>query len=89
MVRATNRDGWMAAASCKDRDSALFFPSDGMGVLEAQTICSACPVQSSCLSYALDNGIVFGVWGGVSERGRRDLRQKRRRGTESLTPSGQ
>jgi WhiB family redox-sensing transcriptional regulator len=36
-------------------------------------ICRSCPIKYSCLADALDNGIEFGVWGGMTERERRAL----------------
>ena len=75
-VQSEDRDAWMIAARCKDLDPAMFFPRDGAGVKFAKKICAGCPVRTSCLKYAVDNGIVFGIWGGVSERGRRQLRHK-------------
>lgn len=39
----------------------------------ARELCGACPIQNVCLSYALDNGEEFGVWGGLSARERRLL----------------
>ena len=70
----------MRAGRCAGLDTATFFPSDGVGVLEAIQICRTCSVQQRCLEYALENGISIGVWGGVSERGRQKLRRSARRG---------
>src|SRR6202161_4815833 len=39
----------------------------------AKLICRGCPVRTECLADALDNGIEFGVWGGMTERERRAL----------------
>lgn len=64
---------FMVEASCRDQPPDLFFPSDGVGVLMAQRICKGCQVREICLEYALANHIEHGVWGGVSERGRRRL----------------
>ena len=40
---------WMADGKCRAIPPALFFPSDGLGVQEAQRICSDCPVSETCL----------------------------------------
>ena len=39
----------------------------------ARQLCFECPVKALCLSYALDAGELFGVWGGVSPRERRNM----------------
>ncbi len=49
------------------------FPTDGVGVIEAQAICAECDVTAACLKFALDNRIESGVWGGASERERRRI----------------
>ena len=56
----------------------MFFPGDGVGVIKAQKICATCPVKEQCLSYALDNHVDHGVWGGASERERRRILKRRR-----------
>jgi WhiB family redox-sensing transcriptional regulator len=69
---------WMAQGKCREMDPAVFFPSDGLGVQEAQRTCAECTVTEECLQYALDNRIDHGVWGGRSERERRRLQRRRR-----------
>ena len=68
-------ESWMRSGRCAGLDPATFFPSDGVGVVHAIQICLTCVVQERCLEYALENRISIGVWGGVSERGRRRLRR--------------
>jgi WhiB family transcriptional regulator, redox-sensing transcriptional regulator len=70
---------WMPHGLCRELDPAVFFPSTGTGVVQAQRICRRCPVAGDCLEYALTFGIEHGVWGGVSERGRRKLVSQRRK----------
>ena len=41
-------------------------------------MCARCPVRTECLEYALGNQEKFGIWGGLSERERRQLRRQRR-----------
>jgi WhiB family transcriptional regulator, redox-sensing transcriptional regulator len=72
---------WMELARCRNVDSEVFFPSDGVGVQAAQRYCAECPVREPCLEYALENRIQHGVWGGVSERGRRRIAHNRSRAT--------
>ena len=43
---------------------------------KAKRICATCPMQKLCLSYALLNHEVHGIWGGSSERQRRTMRRQ-------------
>ena len=76
---------WMARGLCRHEPPTTFFPSDGVGVEVAKRICATCPVQDTCLEYALEQRIDHGVWGGASERQRRRILRKRRLDT---TPVG-
>lgn len=40
----------------------------------AVAVCRACPVREVCLEYALEHG-ELGVWGGTTERERREQRR--------------
>ena len=37
-----------------------------------------CPVREECLDYSLEEGIEFGVWGGVMEGERKKMMKERR-----------
>ena len=41
---------------------------------EAVTICNRCPVMQRCLTYALENNEAHGVWGGLTESQRAQLK---------------
>jgi WhiB family redox-sensing transcriptional regulator len=69
---------WMLSAYCRGVAPTEFFPSDGLGVEQAQKLCAKCPVKVECLEYALANRIEHGVWGGASERERRRILRRRR-----------
>lgn len=69
---------WMDRAKCKPLNTEIFFPTDGVGVEKAKSICSGCAVREPCLEYALLNGIKDGVWGGTSERERRRIARERK-----------
>jgi WhiB family redox-sensing transcriptional regulator len=56
-----------------------FFPARGESTAAAKAVCASCPVRESCLEYALRSDIHCGVWGGLSELERRQLRRTRRR----------
>ncbi|MEX6429855.1 MAG: WhiB family transcriptional regulator [Ferrimicrobium sp.] len=66
---------WMALGACRGLDPAIFFPSDGAGVVGARKICLTCTVMDDCLEYALKHRIEHGVWGGSSERERKRLQR--------------
>ena len=50
----------------------MFFPDLGGNAAKARAICSVCPVQQECLRYALADRESAGVWGGFTERERRE-----------------
>jgi len=60
---------------CTQTDPELFFPEKGGSTREAKKVCANCTVRAECLSYALENDERFGIWGGLSERERRKLRE--------------
>jgi WhiB family transcriptional regulator, redox-sensing transcriptional regulator len=74
---------WQNRAACRDIDAELFFPvsSHGPGLRQteqAKEICRACPVLTPCARLALASGQEYGVWGGLDEEERRDIRRRRR-----------
>jgi WhiB family transcriptional regulator, redox-sensing transcriptional regulator len=75
---------WHDHSACRDTDPDLFFPVGTTAraqaqVARAKSICAECTVRSECLDYALDTNQDAGVWGGLSEEERRDIRRARRR----------
>lgn len=70
--------GWQERAACRDSDPGIFFPERGDNAAVAKAVCLSCPVQAACLEYALVTFERFGVWGGKSERERRQMRNRRR-----------
>lgn len=67
---------WHDRAACRDADPEQFFPPFGVNATEAKEVCGICDVRDECLQYALHEGIVYGVWGGMSERERMALRRR-------------
>ena len=61
-------------AACEAVDSEIFFDEDRAD--EAKAICATCPLQSKCLSYAVQCE-EFGVWGGATAEERAELRGSR------------
>jgi WhiB family redox-sensing transcriptional regulator len=74
----THGEGWRQDALCAETDPEAFFPDKGGSTREAKLVCRGCPVRGECLEYALANEERFGIWGGLSERERRRVRQQRR-----------
>lgn len=68
---------WRRHAACHDTPPDVMFPTDGLGVITAKTICHTCPVRRPCAEYALTNGEHHGIWGGLSERERHRIRRQR------------
>jgi WhiB family redox-sensing transcriptional regulator len=72
---------WRDKAACRGYDPEDWFPAAEEGsraydrqVAAAKSICHACPVAADCLQHALAHGEDAGIWGGLSEQERRDLR---------------
>ena len=80
---------WRHQAACREEDPALFFPDGSTGpwllvIEEAKAVCRhRCPVIDTCLQWALENR-ENGVWGGLSEDERQQLRRRAQR--HQLTP---
>jgi len=87
------RPDWFAGAKClgacaHSNDNLFYADHQHNGqVNEAKSVClgthpdhpGRCPVLDQCLDYALENGEKWGVWGGCSERERRQIKRARHR----------
>ncbi|TKG61576.1 WhiB family transcriptional regulator [Prauserella endophytica] len=71
-------EDWQERALCAQTDPEAFFPEKGGSTREAKRTCFGCPVKKECLEYALAHDERFGVWGGLSERERRNLKRRNR-----------
>lgn len=65
---------WYASALCAQADPEAFFPEKGESANLAKRICGGCEVRDDCLAHALGHGEHHGIWGGLSETERRELR---------------
>ena len=83
---------WRDAAACLEVDPDLFFPDDIRSaraqVKMAKLICRGCPVNATCLNWALASGQEAGVWGGLTEAERRGLRRRGLSASHRLTNRG-
>jgi WhiB family transcriptional regulator, redox-sensing transcriptional regulator len=76
---------WAKDTPCSQVDTKLWFPEerDGMpergytALEECRRICRRCPVRERCLEEAMTDDIRYGVWGGLTENEREQLRKNR------------
>jgi WhiB family redox-sensing transcriptional regulator len=68
---------WRTRAACLAVDPGLFFPERGVSARKGKSVCRGCPVRVDCLQFALENGMRFGIYGGLSERERRTMNPRR------------
>lgn len=72
---------WEADARCRGLDGALFFGPNGFEPKRdriaregrAKAVCADCPVIDACRSHAIEQGELYGVWGGLGEAERRAI----------------
>lgn len=75
---------WRNNAACRDTDPDLFFPVGQTGpaiahIESAKQVCTTCAVKIECLEYSLMTNQDAGIWGGLTEDDRRQIRRERRR----------
>lgn len=73
---------WRRHALCRDTDPELFFPVGTTGtaltqIERAKQVCGECAVRAECLEFALTTNQDSGIWGGLTEEERRDIRRER------------
>ncbi len=83
-------DDWRTHALCRDTSPKLFFPVGTTGVAvgqidNAKQICAQCPSTRQCLEFALLTSQENGIWGGLTEDERRQLRRERLAGAASVS----
>lgn len=74
-MSVTYETEWMSDMACKGADPDDLF-LDGAAQSRGKRVCAPCTVKAECLAYAKERGIDHGVWGGLTERERRDLDRK-------------
>lgn len=84
-----DRPAFWQHAACRSSDPDVFFTSRGEDAHEAKAICATCVVRPACLEYALTERIKHGVWGGKSEKDRRQMRRVRRLSVTSVVSAGE
>ena len=92
-------DPWRDRAACLAVPTQWFFPvgrtADSVEQTDAaKAVCQSCPVQESCLGFALETNQEVGIWGGCTEEERRGLRRtwreasRHRRSTKAPNRTG-
>lgn len=82
LVNLLPGDEFAAHPACDDPeiDPELFQPiseAHTSQIARARQVCASCPVQGSCLQFALRTGEDHGIWGGLTAGERRRLRLTR------------
>lgn len=90
--RVIDQTDWRWLGACVPKDDEpmevsqerreLFFPQrgdQGHSAKRAKAICAECPVKLECLEYAVAQSIPHGVWGGMTDRERREYRRTQNR----------
>jgi WhiB family transcriptional regulator, redox-sensing transcriptional regulator len=58
---------WKDDAACRGVEGDLFFPGENNHYNpKAFAICKTCPVRERCLMFAINNEIIYGIWGGMT-----------------------
>lgn len=70
---------WQDYSNCFGVDPDAFFPEHGANTEEARGVCRGCTVREDCLEYAMEREPEpVGIWGGLDEHERKQLRRQRR-----------
>ena len=76
---------WRNDALCRGFPAEWWFPEQGVQFRSALFVCSRCPSRDPCLQFALDESITHGIWGGLTEAGRRKHKRKNMAGRNRPT----
>lgn len=71
---------WIDNRACKNEILNTFFPTGKNKAVkeqQAKKICMSCPVINNCREHALTTPEEFGVWGGLTEKERKEIRKKK------------
>ena len=85
MSQLLTTPAWHERANCQGTDPDEFYPDKGGRSDLAKYICSRCPVRTDCLQDALARDERHGIWGGLSDVERLELKKRRARGAD-ITP---
>ena len=79
----TDEPRWQAEAACHGDMGSIFYPplrgerkvARLSRERRAKALCQVCPVRAECLEWALQHNERYGIWGGLTDVERRELRQ--------------
>ena len=82
MSSITKWEDWHAQAACIGEMGAMFYPpmraekrsAKAAREQRAKAVCEQCTVRRECLDYALANNERYGIWGGLTDAERRNVR---------------
>lgn len=63
--------GWQLRANCSPDDFDLFFSNSRTKRKQALALCNTCEVSKECLSYAIENAVEHGIYGGKTPEQRK------------------
>lgn len=73
---AAGPPAWMRDALCREPHPGVsWFPERGEDAGPAKAVCRRCLVLEECRAYAIGDHELRGIWGGLSDRQRRRLRE--------------
>jgi hypothetical protein len=71
---------WRQKAACANTDTEGFFPSKGKEartqhvISTARLVCASCSVRKECLEFAVNNSVIYGIWGGLTREERKAIK---------------
>ena len=82
---------WRKDAYCKGMETDLFFPqmSETLNIplmnAKARLVCAGCKVRKECVSFALENHLKYGIFGGTTPMERRKMKMETATGLLPVT----
>lgn len=74
-LAAVPRPGpWARRGACREVPTWVFFPARGDSLAAAKGVCARCVVRPQCAAFAMEAPGLKGLWGGLTEHERRQLR---------------
>jgi WhiB family redox-sensing transcriptional regulator len=73
---------WMEDAECVGMTDLFFIETRGYAkdkINQAKQVCNRCPVRVKCITFALDNRMEYGIWGGKTSIERDRILARRRK----------